>query len=54
MSNFASMLSKKTKYAINALVYLAKNNDGSPIPIGQISADQKHPTQISRIHIIGT
>jgi len=37
------MLSKKTKYAINALVYLAKNNDGSPIPIGQISADQNIP-----------
>lgn len=37
------MLSKKTKYAINALVYLAKNNSGKPIPIGQISADQNIP-----------
>ncbi len=37
------MLSKKTKYAINALVYLAKNNTGKPIPVGQISADQNIP-----------
>tara|TARA_R110002049_G_scaffold7173_4_gene42571 strand:- start:3499 stop:3939 length:441 start_codon:yes stop_codon:yes gene_type:complete len=37
------MLSKKTKYAINALVYLAKNNNGKPIPIGQISTDQNIP-----------
>lgn len=37
------MLSKKTKYAINALVYLAKNNSGKPIPISQISADQNIP-----------
>ena len=37
------MLSKKTKYAINALVYLAKNETGDPIPIGQISTDQNIP-----------
>ena len=37
------MLSKKTKYAINALVYLAKNNSDNPIPIGQISNDQNIP-----------
>jgi Rrf2 family protein len=43
MAIFTTMLSKKTKYAINALVYLAKNDDGSPIPIGQISADQNIP-----------
>ncbi len=37
------MVSKKTKYAINALVYLAKNNSDNPIPIGQISTDQNIP-----------
>jgi Rrf2 family protein len=37
------MLSKKTKYAINALVYLAKNNSDNPIPVGQISNDQNIP-----------
>lgn len=40
---FTNMLSKKTKYAINALVYLAKNESGAPIPIGQISTDQNIP-----------
>jgi Rrf2 family protein len=43
MTIFTTMLSKKTKYAINALVYLAKNDNGKPIPIGQISADQNIP-----------
>lgn len=36
------MLSKKAKYAINALVYLTKHQDG-PIPIGQIAQDQNIP-----------
>ena len=37
------MLSKKTKYAINALVYLAKRENEAAIPIGQISKDQNIP-----------
>lgn len=37
------MLSKKTKYAINALVYLAKHQENSPIPIGQIAEKQNIP-----------
>lgn len=37
------MLSKKTKYAINALVYLAKAEEGKPIPAKQIATDQHIP-----------
>ncbi len=37
------MLSKKTKYAINALVYLAKRENEDAIPISQISKDQNIP-----------
>lgn len=42
------MLSKKAKYAINALVYLAKNynaNGSTPIPIRQITENQNIPTK---------
>lgn len=34
------MLSKKTKYAINALVYIAKNIDEQPISVRRISEEQ--------------
>ncbi len=34
------MLSKKTKYAINALVYIAKHQEGQPIPVSKISEEQ--------------
>jgi Rrf2 family protein len=34
------MLSKKAKYAINALVYIAKNEDKQPISVSQIAQDQ--------------
>lgn len=37
------MLSKKTKYAINALVYLAKNSDEQPIPTSRIAQEQNIP-----------
>ncbi len=37
------MLSKKAKYAINALVYLVKNSEDAPIAIGQIAKDQNIP-----------
>lgn len=37
------MLSKKTKYAINALVYIAKNKDKQPISVSKISEDQNIP-----------
>lgn len=37
------MISKKTKYAINALVYLAKKDDNKPIRISVISESQNIP-----------
>lgn len=37
------MLSKRTKYAINALVYIAKNEIIQPISVRQISEDQNIP-----------
>jgi len=37
------MISKKTKYALNALVYLAKNNDGGPILISRIAENERIP-----------
>jgi Rrf2 family protein len=41
---FASMISKKTKYAINALVYLAKKREEGPVLISEIS-DSEHIPQ---------
>jgi Rrf2 family protein len=38
---FVRMISKKTKYAINALVYLAKRNGEGPIVISEI-AEKEH------------
>ena len=37
------MISKKTKYAINALVYLAKKVDEGPILISEIATAEKIP-----------
>jgi len=37
------MISKKTKYAINALVYLTKNSHRSPIVISEIAAEEHIP-----------
>ena len=38
------MLSRKTKYAINALVYLAReSNDGEPVQISRIAASENIP-----------
>jgi len=37
------MLSKKAKYAINALVYIAKNKDEQPISVSKISENQNIP-----------
>ena len=37
------MLSKKTKYAINALVYIAKNKEEQPISVSRISEEQNIP-----------
>ena len=37
------MLSKKAKYATNALVYIAKNLDEQPISVSRIAEDQKIP-----------
>lgn len=37
------MLSKKTKYAINALVHLAKDKSGQPVQISKIAAAENIP-----------
>lgn len=37
------MLSKKAKYAIKALIYLAKNQDKPPLPISKISELERIP-----------
>lgn len=37
------MLSKKTKYAINALVYIAKNASEQPISVSRIAENQNIP-----------
>lgn len=37
------MLSKKTKYAINALVFIAKNKEEQPISVSRISEEQNIP-----------
>ncbi|MDT8411748.1 MAG: Rrf2 family transcriptional regulator [Vicingaceae bacterium] len=37
------MLSKKTKYAINALVYIAKHENEQPISVSRISLEQNIP-----------
>lgn len=37
------MLSKKTKYAINALVYIAKNTKDQPISVSRITEEQNIP-----------
>lgn len=37
------MLSKKTRYAIKALIYIAKNDNGMPISVSKISVAQKIP-----------
>lgn len=37
------MLSKKVKYAINALVFIAKNKDEQPISVSRISEEQNIP-----------
>ncbi|HET7360765.1 MAG TPA: Rrf2 family transcriptional regulator [Salinimicrobium sp.] len=37
------MLSKKTKYAINALVFIAKNIEEQPIPVSRIAKEQNIP-----------
>ena len=37
------MISRKTKYAINALVYLAKQSDRDPVTIAQIAESEHIP-----------
>lgn len=37
------MISKKTKYALNALLYLARNYNQGPVLIGQIAEEQNIP-----------
>ena len=40
---FALMLSKKTKYAINALVYLAREHSKNPVQISKIAENEHIP-----------
>lgn len=37
------MISKKAKYAINALVFIAKHKDEEPIPVSRIAEEQNIP-----------
>ena len=37
------MLSKKTKYAINALLFMAKHLEEQPIPVSRISEERRIP-----------
>lgn len=37
------MISKKAKYAINALVFIAKHKDDEPIPVSRIAEEQNIP-----------
>ncbi len=37
------MLSKKTKYAINALIYIAKSDENTPVMSSEISSQQHIP-----------
>lgn len=39
-SYLRTMLSKKTKYGLKALTYLAKQNNTNPVPIGEIAASK--------------
>lgn len=41
--NFVKMLSKKTKYAIKALVMLGKNTENPPLQIARIAEDERIP-----------
>ncbi len=34
------MISKKTKYGLKALVFIARNSDGNPVPINTISENE--------------
>jgi Rrf2 family protein len=43
LNGLLNMLSKKSKYAINALVYLAKKKDTGPILIAEIAEKQNIP-----------
>lgn len=46
------MLSKKTKYALKALEYIAKNSKGQPIQIAVISAEQKIPKKFLEVILL--
>ncbi len=42
-TNANPVLSKKTKYAINALVYIARHQEERPIPVSRISEERNIP-----------
>ncbi|HRI29310.1 MAG TPA: Rrf2 family transcriptional regulator, partial [Chitinophagales bacterium] len=46
------MLSKKTKYAISALVYLAKHLNEQPISVSKIAAEQNIPLKFLEVILV--
>ena len=46
------MLSKKTKYALNALVYLARRHNEGPILISRIAADEHIPQKFLELILL--
>lgn len=46
------MLSKKTKYALNALVFLARHRDEGPIVISHIAAEERIPQKFLELILL--
>lgn len=46
------MLSKKAKYALKALEYIARNNDRKPILIGEIALAQRIPKKFLEVILL--
>jgi Rrf2 family protein len=46
------MLSKKTKYALKALEYIAKKSHGQPIQISEIATSQKIPRKFLEVILL--
>jgi Rrf2 family protein len=46
------MLSKKAKYALKALEYIARNNDRKPLLIAEIAAEQKIPKKFLEVILL--
>lgn len=46
------MLSKKAKYALKALEYIARNNDRKPILIGEVALAQRIPKKFLEVILL--